>query len=619
MNPAPSSAGYRRLHVARDPLPPELTVVGTLAGDAGGETWLLARHRGDDAQVRCPANAAAGEFRAVLDLRQLVPTAGEAQVWDLYLLPAPGGAPLRIAAPEPGMANRQRVMRYPTRELTIGQRSWQLGPYVTLDGALAVSAKPVESAEPSATTRPLGCGGGPRAALRRRLPKPVRPVLARSRNRLRASLSDAATVAIRAALRGRAGRSAVGAAMPAGAAGAGQRARVYLLIQHAYGMGGTIRATLNLAAELSRDYDVEIVSVLRHRAEPFFGFPAGVGVTVLTDRTQPGPPTERPVGGRRDSLRRLGRRYLRRSASRLVHAEDFAFPVCSLETDLAVLGWLRSLPPAVLITTRPAWNLIAARYAPRGVITVGQEHQHFAAHRPGLAAAIARQYPKLDALAVLSAADEADYRRLLERRTVVRRIPNALPERPPAAAQPRRKIVLAAGRLTRQKGFDRLIDAFAAVAEAEPDWTLRIHGGGPQAGQLRSLIFQRELYNSVFLMGPTDRLGAEMATASLFALSSRYEGFGMVIIEAMNAGLPVVSYDCPNGPAEIISDRVDGLLVPNGDVAAFGAALIDLIRDEATRNRLASAGRRTVRRYRPEAVGRQWRELLSTLGARPAA
>lgn len=599
--------------MAQDPQrPPELTVVGTLAGDAGVDVWLLARHRGDQGQVRCPATAGAGQFRAVLDLRQLVPTSGGPQVWDLYLVPAPGAAPRRIAAPEPEMANRHRVMRYPTRVVVTGQTSWRLGPYVTLDGALAVSATPVEAVSPGPNPGTAGLRhGGGRSALRRRLPQPLRPVLVRARNGLRRSVSGAATLTILAVLRGLADRSAARTAV---AASAGQRSRVYLLIQHAYGMGGTIRATLNLAGVLSRDYDVEIVSVLRHRAEPFFGFPAGVRVTALTDRTQPDP----PAGGWWEALRRLGRRYLQRSASRLVHAEDFAYPACSLETDLALLRWLRSLPPALLITTRPASNLIAARYAPRGVITVGQEHQHFAAHRPGLAAAIAAHYPKLDALAVLSAADEADYRRLLGSRTVVRRIPNVLPEPPPVAAGPRRKVVLAAGRLTRQKGFDRLIEAFAAVAEAEPAWTLRIYGGGPQAGALRSLIFQRELYNSVYLMGPTDRLGEEMGTSSLFALSSRYEGFGMVIVEAMNAGLAVVSFDCPNGPAEILSDRVDGLLVPNGDVAAFGDALLDLIRDEVKRNRLAAAGRRTVTRYRPETIGRQWRDLLVTLGARPA-
>lgn len=613
MRPATPSATYRRLHLTSDrDGPAQLTVIGTLAGHAGGGVAVLARRRSDRTEIRTPATAGDVGFRAVLDLGRLVPAAGSAQVWDLYLLPGPGGAPLRIAAPEPEMADRHRVLRYPARQIAAGGSLWRVGPYVTLDGRLSVSAKPVPAGQParSAPTPARRRGGEAARAALRRLPAPLRSGLRRGRAALRRSIAGAATLGVRVALGAAAARSGGGASGPVGGE---PRSRIFLLVMTAYGMGGTIRTTLTLAGELARDFDVEIVSVLRHREKPFFDFPPGVRVTVMIDRTQP----DAPAGRRTAGCRATVRRHLRRSPSRLVHAEDFAWSGCSLETDLALLRWLRSLPPSVLVTTRPAWNLLAARYAPRRVITVGQEHQHFNAHRPGLAQAIARHYAGLDAVVALTTADEADYRRLVGHRTTVARIPNALPKLPPLPATPRRKVVLAAGRLTRQKGFDLLLEAFESVAEAEPDWTLRIYGGGPQAAELRRLIEARELYNSVFLMGPTDHLAAEMARASLFALSSRYEGFGMVIIEAMSSGLPVVSFECPNGPADILTQAVDGLLVPNGDVPAFGAALLALIRDEDARDRSARAGRRTVRRYTPELVGGQWRDLLANLGVHP--
>jgi glycosyltransferase involved in cell wall biosynthesis len=274
----------------------------------------------------------------------------------------------------------------------------------------------------------------------------------------------------------------------------------------------------------------------------------------------------------------------------------------------------------VLVTTRPALNLIAARVAPAGLTTVGQEHMNFQAHRPGLAAEIKRRYGGLDALVVLTCDDERDYGEMLAgSRTRVARIPNSLPEMTGGRSQVNRPVIVAAGRLTWQKGFDLLIPAFAQVARKHPEWVLRIYGAGPKLARLRRIVFDHELYNNVRLMGRTGHLGEELQETSIFALSSRFEGFGMVIIEAMSKGVPVVSFDCPRGPDEIISHGVDGLLVKSGDVEAFSNALLELVEDEGARQRMGRAALDTSARYDLDVIGKQWEELLVGLAAETGA
>jgi len=384
--------------------------------------------------------------------------------------------------------------------------------------------------------------------------------------------------------------------------GSGDRERVTFLLLNAYGMGGTIRTVFNLAGHLSTRYDVEVVSVKRRKRRPFFPFPPGVTVTPLDD-----------IYARRRYRWKLGRQLMADHPSHLVNVEDRRYPEFSLWSDLLVMNHLRGLT-GVLIATRPGLNLIAAQHAPKGLPTIGQEHMNLPSHRPLLRAGIARHYPDLDVLAVLTQNDLKDYSGLLgSGGPRVVHMPNAVPAMRGGRADLTAKMVVAAGRLTRQKGYDRLIPAWAPVARAHPDWTLQIYGEGPERGRLEGLIVEHGVGDSVSLMGRSDRLGDAFAAASVFVLSSRREGLPMVILEAMSKGLPVVSFDCPTGPAEIVSTDHNGVLVPNADIPALTASLLQLIDDEELRSRLSKGAQETATRYGIDVIGAEWEELIEEL------
>jgi glycosyltransferase involved in cell wall biosynthesis len=286
----------------------------------------------------------------------------------------------------------------------------------------------------------------------------------------------------------------------------------------------------------------------------------------------------------------------------------------TLWTDLQLVRYLRRLRGGILMPTRPALNLLAAQLAAPGVITVGQDHMNFAQYDPGITGAMHSVYRRLDALTVLTNGDLEDWSRVLAGSgTRVVRIPNAVSPLSGGLADPTSRMVVAAGRLTNQKGFDRLIPAFEQVVRAHPDWSLRIYGSGSHRARLQRQILERGLYNDIRLMGSASSMGEELAKASVYVMSSRFEGFPMVLLEAMSKGLAVVSFDCPRGPADLITPGEDGLLVPNGDVDGLAGGLLQVVEDEELRRRMGAAALRTAARYDVEAVGRQWDRLLSEL------
>ena len=192
-------------------------------------------------------------------------------------------------------------------------------------------------------------------------------------------------------------------------------------------------------------------------------------------------------------------------------------------------------------------------------------------------------------------------------------IPDPLSFLPTKYSELKERRVIDVGRYVYQKGFDLLLQAWSKIEKLYPDWQLVIFGDGdrtPYENQMKALGIDD---NRCHLNGPTSNVQHEYINSSIFVFSSRFEGFGMVLVEAMACGLPVVSFDCPCGPKDIIKDGEDGILVENGNIELLASSLSILINDESLRKSMSKAGQKNAQRFNIVHIAEQWRDLLESL------
>lgn len=192
-------------------------------------------------------------------------------------------------------------------------------------------------------------------------------------------------------------------------------------------------------------------------------------------------------------------------------------------------------------------------------------------------------------------------------------IPNALPFYPDEVSTCDNKRAIIVGRYTEAKGYDYMIEAWRIVHQKYPDWTIHTFAMGEDEEQVRAKILSYGLQDTIIMNPPTDNIMEEYLESSICVVSSVFEGFSMVLIEAMACGLPCVSFDCPYGPRNIIKDGEDGFLIEYLNTQALADGICKLIEDKELRKSMGRKGRENVLRFSREKVMQQWVDLFESL------
>lgn len=218
-------------------------------------------------------------------------------------------------------------------------------------------------------------------------------------------------------------------------------------------------------------------------------------------------------------------------------------------------------------------------------------------------------YKYLDAVVLLTKRDRLKYS-FLKNAYV---IPNSLPFSPSTFSSCGNKKMISLGRLTKQKGYDLLIDSISMIKDEITDWSVEIFGVGKDKEVLEHKIYENGLDGILTIKPPVSDVEAVYTSASIYLSSSRYEGLPMTLLEAQSCGIPCIVFDCPCGPAEIVVNNETGFVVPLFDTKSFAEKTIELAKDENLRKKFGKRAQELSKRFSSESVAEKWENLIAEL------
>lgn len=370
-----------------------------------------------------------------------------------------------------------------------------------------------------------------------------------------------------------------------------------LMSNHIDGVGGVERVADELAAGFTRrGYDVSLLGIRPTRGESasLAGRPYRTGF--LSDRMDVVAPEGPSHGPAMTAWREQRQRRRQEALDSLARELEAHRDGIVISMQVWVMEHLHEL------------GLRAAMDA--GVRVIGQYHSSYSASRTtGDFRRLYRCYRDVDKFVLLTDTDARLFQQQDFNNTTA--LPNPLPRFAVSASGPRENLLVSLARYHKPKTIDHALRAWATVAPEYPEWRFELYGGGPDEAPLSALIEELGIGASARLMGATSDVGGLLARAKLHILSSQYEGLPMVLAEAMSMGVPSVTYDSSPGVREILTDNVDGFVVPKNSVQDLGERLRVLMTDEPLRQAMAGAGLRSAARYHPDTVLDSWEDLFA--------
>lgn len=281
----------------------------------------------------------------------------------------------------------------------------------------------------------------------------------------------------------------------------------------------------------------------------------------------------------------------------------------------AVKKMIRNITEGVIITTRHEDNLPLSRYGAKNVLKIGQLHHDHRFEKKYIRA-FRRGYRNLDVLALLTPQLVEEAREIMAGRnthTELVYMPNFLehfPER--VSLENREKTLIAVGRVADVKRFDLLAEQFCHLHDRAPDWKLRLIGDGEDLGKIRQFVEAHNASSYIELPGQMSnaQVEQEMLRASLFAMSSRSEGFPFVLLEAQSCGLPIVAYDVRVGPGFLVEDEKTGYLVPEGERQRYEDRIVTLMQDAEKRMSMGLQALEHAQMFSRERVAEKWFQVI---------
>ena len=363
--------------------------------------------------------------------------------------------------------------------------------------------------------------------------------------------------------------------------------------------GGIEKAIISMANLFVERYDVEILSVYNMPGGPAFPLDKRVAVRYLMDdipnreEWKAACKAKNPVAILREGFKSV---HILREKKR-----------CVIEA-------IKAVNDGVIISTRPEHNILLSQYGNKNVLKIAQFHQDHRFEKQYIDD-FSQKYGNIDIFAHLtpSLMEEVSEMMKNNHHTKHAYVPNFLETLPDLSeVNSREKTIVSVGRLHPVKGFDRLISAFAKLADKFPEWKVKIIGDGEEQGKLQAMIKEYGLENQVLLCGKMDSSGleTEMKKASIIVMTSHSEGLSFVTLESQSCGLPIVAYDVRVGNKMVVKDGVNGFLVPDGDEKEFVDKLGMLMENSLLCAKMSENAVKRAQDFSKESVSKIWFDVL---------